>query len=94
MSELGNVHSVSAQAELPACPCPLWIAVCFGDKKMSLVLCRCRDFPRDEESPGSRGCATDIPATTEGDAPGGAAGSLPRSSCRKLEEPWGYSGKH
>lgn len=68
--------------------------------KMGLVLCKCRGFPRDEEFPSSWGCATDVPATSEGwvGRCSGWSRRLPAalvcSSWRKLEEPWGHSGEH
>lgn len=51
------------------------VLLCFS---MSLVLCSCRGFPRDEESPNSWACATNIPATSKGDALGRATHLLPQ----------------
>lgn len=60
--------------------------------------CRCKGFPTPQ------GCGTgDVPGTSLLPLRAGlgtlrvlppAAAALVCSSCRKLEEPWGYSGKH
>lgn len=90
-----DVRSVSAQAELPACPCPLWVAVvCFGVKKKRAFFSAGVGTSPGMRNPRSLGLCHRHSCHHRGDAPGGAAGWLPRSSCRKLEEPWGYSGKH